>query len=236
MTTNPTKKATLTVATLYFLRDLAQNNQREWFHMNRKRYEAARQEFEALIGQVLLQLTAIEPLPNTEVKDCIFRINRDIRFSKDKSPYKLNFAAAIGPGGRHSGRTDYYLHIQPGNESFLGAGMWNPTPTQLAKYRQEIDYNAAELKRIIEADEFRAYFPEIWGEVMKTAPKGYSADHPEIDLLRRKQLFFMHRFTDKEVLKPGFAAEVVKACQVIKPYCDFLNYLFFEEQDEPVDL
>lgn len=236
MNSNATTPSTLTVATLDFLRDLAQNNQRDWFHANRKRYEAAKKEFEVLTGQVLQQLTLLEPLPNTEVKDCIFRINRDVRFSKDKSPYKLNFAAAIGPGGRHSGRIDYYLHVQPGGESFLGAGMWNPTPAQLTKFRQEIDYNAAELKQIIEAEEFRTYFPEIWGEVMKTSPKGYSADHPEIQLLRRKQLFFMHRFTDSEVLEPGFAAEVVKACRLVKPYCDFLNYLFFEEADEVVSL
>ncbi|GAA4421479.1 DUF2461 domain-containing protein [Nibrella viscosa] len=228
----PPKNENLSVATLDFLLDLAQHNQRDWFQANRKRYEAARQEFERLVAQVLQALTQTEPLPNTDVKDCIFRINRDIRFSKDKSPYKLNFAAAIGPGGRHSGRIDYYLHLQPGNESFLGAGMWNPTPAQLAKFRQEIDYNAAELKRIIDAEEFRAYFPEIWGEVMKTAPKGYTADHPDIDLLRRKQLFFMHRFTDEEVLRPGFAAEIVTACRLVKPYCDFLNYLFFEEADD----
>lgn len=229
-------KPALTATTLDFMRDLAQNNNREWFQSNRKRYESAKSEFIALVGQVLQNVSAFQPLPNTEVKDCIFRINRDVRFSKNKAPYKLNLAAAIGPGGRHSGRIDYYIHIQPGNESFIGAGMWQPAPEHLAKFRQEIDYNVESLTDIIEAPEFRAYYPEIWGETMKTAPKGYSADHPHIDLLRRKQLFFMHRYTDKEVLKLTFADELTRACQVIKPYCDFLNYLFYEEKEEAITL
>ncbi|WP_199736715.1 DUF2461 domain-containing protein [Fibrisoma montanum] len=234
MATKSEMKAVLTAQTLDFLRELAQNNNRDWFQTNRKRYVAAKAEFEAWVGRVLAGVCSFEPLPTTDVKDCIFRINRDIRFSKDKSPYKLNFSAAIGPGGRHSGRIDYYIHLQPGNESFLGAGMWQPTPEHLSKFRQEVDYNVDELKAIIEADAFRAYFPEVWGETMKTAPKGYSADHPEIGLLRRKQLFFMHRFTDKEVLKPAFADDVVRGCQLLKPYCDFLNYLFFDEVNDAV--
>src|SRR5690606_21573520 len=108
------------------------------------------------------------------------RINRDVRFSKNKSPYKTHLAAAIGRGGRNSGRIDYYLHIQPDGESFLGGGMWEATPAQLAKYRQEVDYNAHELKTIIHNGEFRDFFPEIWGDTLKTAPKGYPKDHPEI--------------------------------------------------------
>lgn len=230
-----TTSGALTASTFDFLRDLAQHNNREWFQINRKRYEAAKAEFERFVGRVLAGVSAFEPLPNTDAKDCIFRINRDVRFSKDKSPYKLNFAAAIGPGGRHSGRIDYYIHVQPGDEenpaqTFIGGGMWQPTPAQLAKFRQEIDYNAVELKGIIEEDTFRGYFPEIWGETMKTAPKGYTADHPDIALLRRKQLFFMHRYTDAEVLNPDFADEIVTGCRRLKPYIDFLNYLFFEEE------
>ncbi|RAK00381.1 uncharacterized protein (TIGR02453 family) [Larkinella arboricola] len=236
MKTKNTPNSQLTVQTLDFLRDLAQNNNREWFQANRPRYDAAKAEFEHFVGRLLQGIETFESLPNTSVKDCIFRINRDIRFSKDKAPYKKHFAAAVGPGGRHSGRIDYYLHLQPDGESFLGAGMWQPTPAHLAKFRQEVDYNVDELKDIIEAPEFRTYFPEISGESMKTAPKGYSADHPEIDLLRRKELFFMHRYSDKDVLKPGFADEVVKGCRLIKPYCDYLNYLFYDEKDETISL
>ncbi len=229
---NQSAPTALTASTFQFLRDLVDNNNREWFHANRPRYDAAKVEFIGFVEQVLAGVCATESLPNTGVKDCIFRINRDIRFSKDKAPYKKNFAAAIGPGGRHSGRIDYYIHLQPNNESFLGAGMWQPTPAQLAKFRQEIDYNAPHLKSIIDAASFRAYFPEAAGEVLKTTPKGYAADHPDIDLLKRKELFFMHRYTDSEVLSAGFAQEVVHGCTLIKPYIDFLNYLFFEEGAE----
>lgn len=229
-------KTVLTASTLDFMRDLAQNNNRDWFQTNRKRYDAAKSEFTAFVGQVLQNVLSFEALPNTDPKNCIFRINRDVRFSKDKAPYKQNLAAAIGPGGRHSGRIDYYFHIQPGNESFIGAGMWQPTPANLAKFRQEIDYNAESLTDIIEAPDFRAYFPEISGQSTKTAPKGYTADHPHIDLLRRKELFFMHRYTDAAVLKPTFADELTKGCQLLKPYCDYLNYLFYEEKEEAITL
>ncbi|MBC8156511.1 MAG: DUF2461 domain-containing protein, partial [Bacteroidetes bacterium] len=153
-------------------------------------------------------------------------------FARDKSPYKLNLAAGIGAGGRKSGRIDYYFHLQPNGETFIGAGMYQPTPAELATFRQEIDYNPAGLKGIIEADEFRGYFPEIWGETLKTTPKGYPASHPDIDLLKRKQLFFSHRYTDKEVVGPNFADELARGCGLLRPYCDFLNYLFYEEHNE----
>lgn len=236
MTKPSVSKAQFTAPALAFMRDLVQHNNREWFQANRPRYDAAKAELCGVTERVLAGLSPFEPLANTAVKDCIFRINRDIRFSKDKAPYKPNLAFAIGPGGRQSGRIDYYVHIQPGNQSFLGAGMWQPTPANLAKFRQEIDYNVQELKDIIDADEFRAYFPEASGEVMKTTPKGYPADHPEIELLRRRELFFMHRYTDKDVLKAGFADEIIRGCRIIKPYCDLLNYLFFDEKEEPVEL
>lgn len=232
MTTKTASKAQVSTATLDFLRDLAQHNNRDWFQTNRARYDAAKAEFEAFITRVLNRINETLPLGTTTAKDCIFRINRDVRFSKDKSPYKLNLAAGIGQGGRSSGRIDYYFHLQPNGETFIGAGMYQPTPAELAKFRQEIDYNPAGLKDIIEADDFRAYFPDIWGETLKTMPKGYTADHPEIDLLKRKQLFFSHRYTDKEVTGPNFADELARGCGLIRPYCDFLNYLFYDEQPE----
>jgi uncharacterized protein (TIGR02453 family) len=222
----------LTANTLHFLDQLKHNNNRDWFAANRPQYETAKKEFELFVSHLLKGVGQYDNLPNTTAKDCIFRINRDIRFSKDKSPYKAHFSAAIGPGGRHSGRIDYYLQVQPHNETFLGAGMWAATPTQLAKFRQEIDFNPDALKSIIEAPEFRAYFPEIWGETTKNAPKGYANDHPDVELLKRKQLFFMHKYTDAEVLSPQFAEQVAHGAKLIKPYCDFLNYLFFEETEE----
>ncbi|MCU0326176.1 MAG: DUF2461 domain-containing protein [Spirosomaceae bacterium] len=224
-------------STLDFLSDLKENNNKEWFHANRKRYETEKERFEKFCQSVLDGLSKFQDnLINTRVKDCIFRINKDIRFSKDKSPYKLNLAAAFGPGGRQSGRIDYYLHIQPNGESFIGGGIWQPTPAQLSKFRQEIDYNPTELKNIIYESNFRDYYKEIWGERVKGAPKGYKIEHPEIELLRYKQLFFMHRYTDSEVISPDFATEFIGACKLLKPYLDYCNYIFFDETDEKFDL
>jgi uncharacterized protein (TIGR02453 family) len=225
-----------TQATLDFLNDLSQNNNREWFTASRPRYDAAKKELETVVGQLLNKVAEFENLPNTQPKDCIFRINRDVRFSKNKAPYKNNLSAAIGPGGRHSGRVDFYFQIQPNGESLLGAGMWSPTPPQLAAFRQEIDFNPSRLTNIIHDADFRHYFPEIWGESLKKTPKGYTEDHANADLLKRKQLFFMHKFTDAEVVSPDFVENIRNGYRLIKPYCDFLNTVFFDEVEEAIKL
>lgn len=215
--------------TLQFLKNLEENNNREWFQAHRQDYEMAKASFEKLCEEILSGLCKVQvDLANTKVKDCIFRINRDIRFSKDKSPYKKFFSAAFGPGGRSSGRIDFFLQIQPDNQSTLGGGMWEPTAAHLASFRQEIDYNPEHLKGIIEDEKFKAYYPGIWGEKVKNMPKGYSADHPDIELLKYKQLFFYHKFTDKEVLTKDFGQEVIKGCLILKPYLDYQNELFYD--------
>jgi uncharacterized protein (TIGR02453 family) len=215
--------------TLQFLKNLEENNNREWFQANRKDYETEKTSFEKLCQEILSGLSEFqEDLVNTKVKDCIFRINRDIRFSKDKSPYKKYFSAAFGPGGRSSGRIDFYLQVQPDNQSTLGGGMWEPTSTHLATFRQEIDYNPEHLKGIIEDPKFKTYYDNISGEKVKLTPKGYSADHPDIELLRYKQLFFYHKFSDKDVLANDFAQQVINGCLILKPYLDYQNALFYD--------
>jgi uncharacterized protein (TIGR02453 family) len=215
--------------TLQFLKNLAENNNREWFQAHRQDYEIAKASFEEFCQEILSGLCKFqEDLVNTKVKDCIFRINRDIRFSKDKSPYKKYFSAAFGPGGRSSGKIDFYLQIEPDNQSLLGGGMWEPTPSQLSAFRQEIDYNPEHLKGIIDDPEFRSYYDKISGQKVKKIPKGYSADHPDIELLKYKQLFFYHNYSDKEVISNDFAQEIVRGCALLKPYLDFQNELFFE--------
>lgn len=217
---------------LQFLRNLEQNNNREWFHANRKDYEQTKAEFEHLCQEILTCIAQFqENLLNTSVKSCILRINRDIRFSADKSPYKKYLAAGFGPGGKSSGKVDFYLHIQPNNESFLGGGMWAATGSQLTSFRQEIDYGPHTLKGIIETDTFKHYFNEIHGEKVKKMPKGYSVDHPDIELLKYKQLFFVHKYTDEEVLSKYFAEEVINGCRILKPYLDYINNLFYGEEN-----
>lgn len=217
--------------TLQFLKELALNNNREWFQVNRKKYEDAKADIEKLVGELIQEISLFQDLGNLQVKDCLFRINRDIRFSKNKDPYKNNMGAGIGPGGKSAGKIDYYLHIQPDGQSFLGGGMWSPLPEQLAKYRQEIDYNAQELKTIISNGTFREYFPEMHGEVLKTTPKGYAKDHPELELLKRKELFFVHRFTDKDVTSKQFTNEIIKGVKLLKPYCDYMNYILNHKEE-----
>jgi uncharacterized protein (TIGR02453 family) len=220
--------------TFEFLRDLQQHNNREWFHANKKRYDKLKAEFEEFIAQLIVGYGQFENMAGVAVKDCNYRIARDVRFSANKDPYKTWLSASFSEGGRKSGRMDYYLHIQEGGQSFLGGGMYAPTPQHLANLRQEIDYNANELKNIIYNPEFVEIYPTVWGNSVKTAPKGYSKDHPEIELLKRNQLFFMHHYTDKEVLEADFAEKVLVHSKVLKPYLDFLNYVFFDYEEPEV--
>ncbi|WP_420154420.1 DUF2461 domain-containing protein [Siphonobacter sp.] len=218
-------------STLKFLKELAQNNTREWFQIHKKEWEGVKSNFEETVQDLIYRIGQFENLAGIRVQDCNYRIARDVRFSPDKSPYKTWLAASFGEGGRKSSKMDYYLHIAPG-KSFLGGGMWESTPSQLAKFRQEIDYNPQEIKGIIEAPAFKAHFGEPEGTSLKTAPKGYPKDHPEIELLRRTQLFFSHSFTDQEVLSPTFTQKVEESCLLLKPYLDFLNLIFEETTDE----
>lgn len=183
---------------------------------------------DGLIGGLIHQIGEFENLTGVQVKDCNYRIARDVRFSSDKSPYKTWLSASFSEGGRKANRMDYYLHIQPDGESFLGGGMYAPTSEHLARYRQEVDYNAAELKAIIHDPAFRASFGEAEGTSLKTMPKGYAKDHPEIELLRRTQLFFWHKFPDAEVMATNFPERVTAQCRVLKPFLDFMNVLLYE--------
>jgi uncharacterized protein (TIGR02453 family) len=214
--------------TIDFLRNLAANNTREWFADNKIWYENSKNNFVEFCDKVLQELKTIQPdLANTEIKDCIFRINRDVRFSKDKSPYKSYLSAAFGPGGRHSGKIDYYLQLQP-ETTFLGGGMWQPSAQNLAKFRQEIDYNPQFLKNIIETKAFKEHFPVVHGEKLKTSPKNYGADHVDIELLKFKEMFYLKNFNDLEVKSKDFVKNIIAHCKILKPYIDYTNNLFFE--------
>ncbi|MBC7922800.1 MAG: DUF2461 domain-containing protein [Ferruginibacter sp.] len=225
----PVSPPVLSPATLDFLRQLRDNNRRDWFTANRVHYETARAEWEEFVGGLITQIGQFDDITGLTAKDCLFRIHRDVRFSKDKSPYKVNFAAAVGPGGRQSKHLDYYLHLEPG-ASFLGGGVYEPTGEQRAKIRQEIDYNAAEIKAIVHAPAFARFFGEVQGTKLKTTPKGYDRQHPDIELLRLQQFFFTHPYSDTAVQSPDFLAKVVEGCRILKPLLDFFNYILFEEK------
>jgi uncharacterized protein (TIGR02453 family) len=202
---------TINKATLEFLSMLKNNNDRDWFGKNRKEYEAAKENFDPI-------------LKGLEAGQCIFRINRDTRFASDKSPYKTNFGAFIVRGGRKNGDkfTGYYIHIEPG-KSFIAGGAYMPPSPWLTAIRENISTDPEKFNKILASKEFIKFFGELEGEKLKSAPRGYAADHPQIELLKHKSFLVMHNLKDQDVLKPVFQDFVVDASKAMKPLNDFLN-------------
>jgi uncharacterized protein (TIGR02453 family) len=233
--TNKRPKMPITDSTFQYLYDLKNNNTREWFHANKKRYDKVKTDFEETIQELINSIGEFENMEGVQVKHCNYRIARDVRFTLNKDPYKTWLSASFSEGGRKSGKMDFYLHISK-DESFLGGGMYSPTPEQLASLRQEIDYNVNALKSIIYEPNFVKIFGEAEGEAVKSAPKGYSKEHPEIELLRKKQLFYWHKFTLEEVKSPDFVKNVTEVCRTLKQFLDFLNHIFFEHQEPEIKL
>ena len=211
-------------STLKFLKDLEANNHKAWFEAHKDNYMEARDNFIALTAAVLEGLRPFAPeFSGLDSKKCVFRIYRDVRFSKDKRPYKTNFGAnlGIGKGGTTAG---FYLQIQPGGKSFAAAGSYMPEPAALAAIRQEIDYNLKAFESILKAPAFKRSFSgldEI--EMLRNAPKGYQPDNPALPYLRHKSFVVSRSFTDKEVLANDFAAQVVNTCKHAHPLVKFLN-------------
>lgn len=211
-------------STLAFLKALAKNNNKEWFDKNRGNYELAKSNFIELISKVIVDLGKSDPaIAGQEAKKCVFRINRDIRFSANKTPYKNNFGASISPGGKSSFLAGYYIQLQPGN-SFLAGGMWQPESPQLNAIRQEIDYNGEEFSSIISKRDFKKYFGGLSQEdMLKTVPKGYPKDHPQIEFLKLKSFVAVHGLTDKQVLSKDFSKHCVQVFKSMTPLNAFLR-------------
>jgi len=208
---------------LDFLRDLKGHNNKAWFEEHRAAYETARIHFENFVDQLISEYGGREDLGGITAKDSIMRIYRDTRFSKDKSPYKISMSATIAPGGKKSTSLGYHLHMQPNDETLIAGGLYMPTPEQLARFRRAIDQNAVPFKMVINDKEFKKYFGRLEGEKVKTVPQGYSRDHPEIELLRFKQVVVVHRLSDEMVLSPRFSTHVIKTFTAMKPFLDYLN-------------
>jgi uncharacterized protein (TIGR02453 family) len=216
---------TINKLTLNFLSGLKKNNSRDWFNKNRKEYEAARDNFEKFVQEVIDRIVKFDPiLKGLEARPCIFRINRDTRFASDKSPYKANFGAFIVRGGRKNGDkfTGYYVHIEPG-KSFIAGGAYMPPSPWLNGIREKITLEPEKIKKILASKEFIKFYGQLEGEKLKSAPRGYSADHPQIELLKHKSYLVMHDLKDNEVIKADFQDFVVEASKAMKPLNDFLN-------------
>jgi len=209
---------------LKFLKDIKKNNDREWFEKNKPRYTEAKEQFEAFVGDLLEEIiTFDESLSGLEPKKLVFRIYRDVRFSKDKRPYKTNFGAGFSLVGKSMGKPGYYVQVEPGN-SFAAVGLFQPQPDILAQVRQEIDYNGDKLKKIVNEKKFKANFETFWDEdALKSAPKGYAKDHEYADWLRLKSFIVTRNFSDAEVADGKFMKQVSTAMRAGKPLNDFLN-------------
>lgn len=209
---------------LQFLSDLKENNYKEWFHENKTRYQLLKKEFEQFIAQIIVDISQFDAsVKNLEPKHCIFRINRDIRFSHDKSPYKTNFGGFIVPGGRNAGFAGYYIHIEPGN-CFLAGGIYMPPPDRLKAVRTEIYENTDDFKKILNDKNFKKHFKEISSEdQLKTAPKGFPKDFEDIDLLKHKHYTVMKPIDDSMIFSKKFADEVHETFKALYPFNSFIN-------------
>ncbi|NNE67582.1 MAG: DUF2461 domain-containing protein, partial [Pyrinomonadaceae bacterium] len=171
---------------LTYLKKLQKNNNRDWFKANKDKYDAAREDFIVVVDKMIKGISRFDPaLKDTRPEDCLFRIYRDIRFSKDKTPYKTQFGASMQPGGRNSGIPGYYVNIAPGNCFFAGGAYMPPGP-ELTKIRNHVAGDLKGFRRIVEAKKFKDLFGELSGDKLKTAPKGYPKDHEAIEYLRHK--------------------------------------------------
>ena len=213
-------------ATLKFLKDLKKNNNKPWFEVHRKEYESAKIDFAAFIQNVIDKHSKSDPtIKSLVAKDCMFRINRDVRFSKDKSPYKTNMGAYINRGGKKSVFAGYYFHCEPG-QSFVGGGLWMPMPPELNKVRQEIDYNLDAFKKIITSKKFKAVYKDLSHDkeyVLSRVPKGYEPTNPAAEYLKMKSFVSMTSLKDSDLTSKELVKKTTTAFEALQPLIDFLN-------------
>jgi uncharacterized protein (TIGR02453 family) len=207
-----------------FLKSIKKNNNREWFEKNKPKYITAKTHFEDFLEALHAELVKFdESLAGLNPRKQGFRIYRDVRFSKDKRPYKINMGAGFSEHGKMDQEPGYYIHIEPGN-CFIAGGFYMPDAEKLSKIRQEIDYNAHDFLKIINDKKFKKSFPVLDDfDKLKTAPKGYPKDHPNIELLKHKSYVVTHQFNDKEVLEKNFIKNAAGIAKLIKSLNDFLK-------------
>ena len=201
-----------------FLKKLEKNNNRDWFNEHKKEFKALEAEVKLAYNEVFENLNKHDDIDKLKV----FRIYRDVRFSKNKLPYKTHFGGSFHRTKPHL-RGGYYLHLAPNNESFVATGFWEPNKEDLFRIRKEFEMDDDEIRTIINNKSFKKVWGEFVGDEVKTAPKGFSKEHPAIDLIRKKQYIFTKKFTDKEVLDKGFLAEVNNSFKAIRPYFDYMS-------------
>jgi uncharacterized protein (TIGR02453 family) len=216
---------------LDFLTALAQNNHKEWMDANKSWYQSTRASLLEDAEVLLQEMVALEPsLATFKAKNCLFRQNRDVRFSANKNPYKTNFGVYFSPTGKNSPGPGYYLQIQPGN-SFLAGGIWMPEAEVLKKIRKEIDFSGAQLQEIEQSPSFKKLFSGIEGEKLKTSPRDYEASHPYIDYLKLKSFTVSHPISDQAINTGAFIKFTLDGFYSMKPFIDFLSQALEEVED-----
>jgi len=201
-----------------FLKQLSRNNNRVWFSEHKKEYDAIAKENKKFVDEIYSEMEFHDSLGKIH----ILRINRDIRFSKDKTPYKSNFGAGLSRK-KPMLRGGYYMHLEPGN-TYVGGGFWGPNSEDLLRIRKEFEIDDSQIKKITSNKTFIKYFGELKGEdAVKTAPKGFDKNHPAIDLIKKKQYVVMRKFSDKEVFSDSFQKEIISTFLAMRPFFDYMS-------------
>ncbi|QKJ29028.1 DUF2461 domain-containing protein [Mucilaginibacter mali] len=211
----------ISISSFNFLNDLKQNNNREWFTANKEVFQQEQEQITAFADALLYELNTHDVIETPSGKKSLHRIYRDTRFSTNKNPYKTNWNGHFRRATKYR-RGGYYFHIEPGR-TFVAGGFWGPVPQDLKLIRDDIAFDPAPLRAILNNAEFKSAFGVLRGEQVKTTPKGYSADHEAIDLLRFKQFVLVCAFTDEEVLSPDFARKAGLVYRSMRPFFDYMS-------------
>ena len=212
-----------------FFKKLKKNNNRDWFAENKPKFKELELEIKAFGEELKDRLNEFDNVDRFK----LFRIYRDIRFSKDKTPFKTHFGLTWHRT-KPLYRGGYYLHISPG-KNFLACGFWDPNPNDLKRIRKELEYDAKELRDIISSKEFFSVWGNLEGSELKTAPRNFDKNHPDIDLIRKKQFIFSISYSDEEVCEPQFINKLENALKMVRPFTDYMSdILTSDENGEPL--
>ncbi|MGC1206131.1 MAG: DUF2461 domain-containing protein [Flavobacteriaceae bacterium] len=209
---------TISKSVFTFFNKLEKNNNRDWFNENKIEFKKNEKEVKIIYNKILENLNKHDDIDKLK----IFRIYRDVRFSKNKLPYKTHFGGSFHRAKPRL-RGGYYLHIQPNNESFIATGFWEPAKEDLIRIRKEFEMDDEEIRTLINNKKFKNVWGNFVGDEVKTAPRGFDKDHKAIDLIKKKQYIFTKKFTDKEVLDPNFIDEIDIAFKAIRPYFNYMS-------------
>ena len=220
---------------LDFLRALKKNNNREWFAENKEKYEAAHENMIGVADEVLNLLQQHDDIETASGKKSLYRIYRDVRFSKDKSPYKTHWGSYFRRATKFK-RGGMGFHTEPDGKTMVGGGFWSPNKDDLEHIRKQITLDPEPLRKILKSKSFKDTFGEMTGEQLKTAPKGWPKDHESIDLLRYKQFLIGKKFTDKEIMSPDFAQNINNTFKAMRPFFDYFSDILTSDLNgEPLD-